>query len=126
MRMKKVVDVPGRGEVVVREVTMKTLVLLEDGKLTLDTLRILVDDTITPGWTKLIEWYPSEIEVVVNAFVEVNGGFLSIARTLKAEELLANIVEQQMKLALYRLSLGSSSAAIATPGTMDGQPLSAS
>lgn len=123
MQVKKVVDVPGRGEVVVREVTMRTLALLDDGKLTLDALRTLVDDAITPGWAELAQWYPSEIEVVVKAFCEVNSGFLGIARALKAEELLANLVEQQMKVALYRLSLGSLSAATSTPGIMDGQPL---
>ena len=126
MQVKKVVDVPGRGEVVVREVTMRTLALLDDGALTFDALRSLVDDTITPGWSELAQWYPSEVAVVVRAFAEVNAGFLEIARALKAEELLANLVEQQMKVALYRLSLGSSSGGMSTPGTTDGQPLSAS
>ena len=95
MRRIKTIQVDGRGEVTVREVSVKAVYqALSTDKDRLEQLKALVDDAVTPGFDEIIDWWMSEVEQVLAAFLEINSAFFGIARTLKVDGLVADLVEK--------------------------------
>ncbi len=108
MRRVKTIQVEGRGEVTVREVSIKGVYQAWESEDMLEQMKGLVDEAVSPGFEELSNWYPSEIETVVDALLEVNSSFLGIAGKLKLkgviEGTLATIGESLPKLFVSSLS----------------------
>ncbi len=95
-RKVKSIPIEGRGEVTVKEVTpwaVYTAFNSEDKKAEIVTL---LADAIDRPWDEIKTWYPSEQEVLLDGFMEVNKSFLSMASKLKVEKLLGTIVTQTL------------------------------
>ena len=121
MRRIKTIQVDGRGEVTVREVSVKAVYqALSTDKDRLEQLKALVDDAVTPGFDEIIDWWMSEVEQVLAAFLEINSAFFGIARTLKVDGLVADLVEK-LKKQLPELFARSLSAGISMHGNTGGR-----
>jgi hypothetical protein len=120
MRKVKVVNVEGRGEVTVKEVSPYAVYQAWGETDRMAALQQLLDDALSPSFAQVKTWYSSEIEQVVAAFMEVNDSFFGIARQLKADGLLAELVETISKN-LPSAFASSFNQAMQTPGAMGGQ-----
>ena len=94
MRKIKALNIDGRGEVIVKEVTPWALYTAWKAEGRLKELRALLDEACEPGFDELKNWYPSEQQEVLTGLLEVNSAFLAMARTLKVDGLLRGIVNQ--------------------------------
>jgi len=121
MRKTKLITVEGQGEVIIREVSpMAVYRAWAAGKDRIGELRGLVDECVTPGFSKISEWYPSEIEQVVTAFIEVNNSFFVIARHLKIDGLVTEMASAMAKN-LPAVFADSFALAMQEHGTTDGK-----
>jgi hypothetical protein len=94
-RRVKVVQVEDRGEVTVKEVSpygVWQAYQAKDDRI--GQLVALLDDAVTPGFATIKTWYPSEQEQVIDAFLAVNSSFFEIARKLKVEGPITEIVKK--------------------------------
>ena len=121
MRKVKVINVEGRGEVIVKEVSPHAVYQAWGETDRLQSLERLLDDAVSPPVAEIKTWYSSEIEQVLSAWMEINSSFFGIARLLKADGLLAELLGTISKN-LPSAFASSFSLAMQTPGTMDGQP----
>ncbi|BDD88869.1 hypothetical protein [Desulfofustis limnaeus] len=88
MRKAKIITIEGLGEVTVKEVSPLALYRAMNANDKVgETVSLLVDCISLPR-EKLEALYPSEIEQLVNAFVEVNSSFLAIADKLGLKDVL--------------------------------------
>lgn len=95
MRKVKIITVEGRGEVTVKEVTPFAVLASENNEGSwLDKLKALANDAVSPPVSEILTWYPSEQEEVLDAFMEINRSFFSMARKLKVEGLLNRAIEE--------------------------------
>lgn len=122
MRKLKIITIEGRGEVIVKEVSPLAVYRAWDEKARLKALEELVSDAVTPPVSEIKGWYASEIEDVIKAFLEVNNSFFGIARTLKMDGLLDELI-RSVSGTLPSAFADSFRQAMSTPGTMDGPSL---
>ncbi len=94
MRGSKVINIEGRGEVTVKEVSAWGVHTAWRAEDRLAELKTLIDDAVQPGFDVIKTWYPSEQEAVLSALLEVNKAFFGMARTLRVDGLLEGIVTQ--------------------------------
>jgi len=85
------------------------------------SLMRLGDDAVQPGIDEIKDWYSSEIEQVMTAFMEVNKSFFGIARLLKMDGLMETVI-RDLTTSLPAVFADSFSAAMQTPGITAGQP----
>jgi len=112
-RRIKVINVDGRGEVTVKEVSPLGVWKASQGEGSwLELFKTMADDAVSPPVGEIVTWYPSEIEQVVDAFLAINSSFFVIARKLKVDGLLENLVAE-MATGLQLLYADSSKAAMA-------------
>jgi hypothetical protein len=121
MRKVKIITVEGRGEVTVKEVSPYAVFQAWGETDRPAALQHLLDDALAPSFDQVKTWYSSEIEQVVSAFMEVNDSFFGIARQLKADGLLAELV-QTISKHLPSAFVSSFNLAMQMPGPTDGQP----
>lgn len=122
MRKVKIITIEGRGEVTVKEVSPLAVYRAWDEKARLKALEELVSDAVTPPVSEIKGWYASEIEDVIKAFMEVNNSFFGIARTLKMDGLLDELIKS-VSGTLPSAFADSFRQAMSTPGTMAGPSL---
>jgi len=120
-RKVKIINVDGRGEVTVKEISPRSVYLAWQQPDRVKELKALASDAITPDIEEIQGWYSSEIEAVLVAFFEVNNSFLAIARLVKMDGLLEKVM-QTISKNLPGAFVDSFSQAMLTPGTTDGPP----
>lgn len=121
MRKVKVINIEGRGEVTVKEVSPYAVYQAWGESDRLQALTRLFDDALSPSVADVKTWYSSEIEQVVAAFLEINSSFFGIARMLRADGLL-NEMLVMISRHLPSAFVSSFSQAMAALGSTDGQP----
>ncbi len=92
-RKYKMITVDGRGEVTVKEVSPWAVYQAWQADERTEDLAALVADALQPSWQEIRGWYPSEIEQVTTAFLEVNASFFDLARRLKLDGLLDEVLK---------------------------------
>jgi len=93
MRKSKIIDIDGVGEVTVKEVSPYALYQAINGKDKVGELRaIAVDCVAMPSGKQLEKLWPSEVEQVVDAFMEVNESFLALAGKLGIKNMLIDMM----------------------------------
>jgi len=99
MRKSKVIpiEVAGKKEVTVKEVSPYAVykALLAADKI--EGIMALAENCTDLSRTQLQELYPSEIEQLTDAFLEVNSSFLAVAGKLRLESTLVAIVTEVME-----------------------------
>lgn len=119
MRKSKIITIEGRGEVTIKEVSPYAVYQAWGSDDRLKAIELLASDAIDPGLETVRGWYASEIEQVVSAFLEVNSSFFGIARQLKLDGLLNEIIKN-LQTSLPGAFAASFNQAIAEPGIMGG------
>lgn len=119
MRKVKIITVEGRGEVIVKEVSPLAVYQAWDTDDKIKALEALVADAVTPPLTDLKGWYASELEEVLRAFLEVNNSFFGMARTLRLDGLLDELI-RAVSASLPSAFADSFRQAMATPGITAG------
>ena len=120
MRKIKVVQVEGRGEVTVKEVSPWGLYQAWNaGADKAGELLALLNDAVHPGFDEVRTWYPSELEQVVAGFLEVNEAFFGIAARLQLDGALREMLAA-LTNSLPAAFAASLKQAMATPGTTAG------
>lgn len=90
MRKSKIVVIDGRGEIMVKEVTpLAVLNALQSGDVTGQVRALFADAVDYQG--NLLELYPSELDLIVGALLEVNAGFFAIAERLRLTGVIGDV-----------------------------------
>jgi len=119
MRRSKVVQVDGRGEVVVKEVSPWAIYQAWQADDRIGELERLADECLDPGIAEIRTWYASEIEQVVDAWLEVNEAFFGIARKFRADGIVQGIMASLTEC-LPAVFADSFRSAMPMPGITDG------
>lgn len=119
MRKSKIITIDGRGEVTVKEVSPWAVYQAWGSDDRLQALEALAADALDPGPEVIRGWYASEIEAVIAAFLEVNQAFFGIARQLKLDGLLDEVIKS-LSTGLPAAFAGSFQEAMRTPGITAG------
>ena len=119
MRKSKVVNIEGRGEVTVKEVSPWSVYQAWSAEDRLGSLEARASDAVSPGLDVIRSWYASELHLVLTAFLEVNSSFFEIARQLQLGGLLDEVIKS-LSTTLPSAFASSFSQAMQTPGTTDG------
>ncbi|HEB51572.1 MAG TPA: hypothetical protein ENI89_13275 [Desulfobulbus sp.] len=93
MRRLKVVNIEGRGEVTVKEISPYALYQAWQSDDRVEELERLANECLDPGLDEIKTWYASEIEQVVDGLLEVNSGFFGIARKLRADGVVEGVAK---------------------------------
>lgn len=90
MRKAKIINIDGLGEVTVKEVSPFAVYKAITAKNKLQEMQTLIGECVVlpQGKGNVTELYASEIEQIVDAFLEVNGSFLAIVGKLRLETYL--------------------------------------
>lgn len=119
-RKAKIITIEGIGEVTVKEVSPLAIVLAMKEKNPVAEMRALVCDCISLPPDKAAALYSSEIEQIVDAFLEVNNSFFAVVDKLGLRAALGDLV-QEMLLSLVSLFADSYRHVMARmPGIMAG------
>jgi hypothetical protein len=121
MRKSKIITIEGRGEITIKEVSPWAIYQAWQAKDRMEDISTLLSDALQPSWELVRGWYPSEIEQVTSAFLEVNASFFAIARQLKLDGLLDEVMKT-FAASLPAAFADSFSRAMPTPGITAGQP----
>ena len=114
-RGSTIVTIAGRGEITVKEVSPMAVLQAMQAKDAYAELRVLINDAVEFKDGDILALYPSELEQVVRAFLEVNKSFLTIADLLRISGMvgdLGNLIKEKLLSFLpdlfatsYRLAL---------------------
>ncbi len=122
-RKTKIIPIDGRGEVTVKEVAPYTVYSAMTAENKLDEILAIAKDCIDMDPEKQKSLYASEIEPIIDAFLEVNTSFLAIAEKLFVKDIAINALKEISKV-LPRLFVDSYKEVMAKPhGITDGQSL---
>lgn len=94
MRQSKIITIEGRGEVTVKEISPLAVYEAMSAENSIEELAKLLNDALEPGFEVIKTWYASEQEQVLKSVLDVNAAFFGIARTLKLDGLLGEILKQ--------------------------------
>lgn len=119
MRQSKIISIEDRGEVTVKEVSPLAVYEAWGAENRMEELKRLLEDALDPGFETIKTWYASEQEQVLTAFLDVNAAFFGIARALKVDGLLNEVVTQ-IGNSLPAAFAASFRQAIGTPGITAG------
>ena len=89
----------------------------EEDRLT--SLTLLLADAVSPSVDTIKTWYASEIETVLAAFLEINNSFFGIARLIKMDGLMTELISS-LSRGLPDAFADSFRQAMSKPGTTDG------
>ncbi|MGV0961859.1 MAG: hypothetical protein ACOYB1_18695 [Limnohabitans sp.] len=123
MRKAKIVNIEGLGEVTVKEISPFAVYQALNSKNTMDELRAIALDCISLSPEKMEKLYPSEIEALVDAFMEVNSSFLAISGKLGLKQAMDSIKDamvSEISTALPKVFADSYKQVMATPGITVG------
>lgn len=121
MRKVKIITIEGLGEVTVKEVNPLAAFKAMSAKNKVEELISLASDCITlPSGKELKTLYPSEIEQVVDAFLEVNSSFLSIAVKLSLKEVIVEMAGEALRFLPQTFASSYKVVMAKLPGIMDG------
>ncbi|MBU1565582.1 MAG: hypothetical protein KJ630_08130 [Proteobacteria bacterium] len=124
MRKAKIINIEGLGEVTVKEVSPLAIYRAMSAGNKIEELLSLAGDCITLSPEQLQNLYPSEIEQLVDAFMEVNSSFLAIAGKLALKETIVAMAQEVSQL-LPPMFAGSYKMVMARlPGSMAGAAFS--
>lgn len=91
MRKSKILTLEGRGEITVKEVTPRSVLnALQSGDAAGEFRALFADAVDYQG--DLLELYPSELDQIVAAFLEVNAAFFAIAERLRLNGVIGDIL----------------------------------
>ena len=93
-RRVKVITIEGLGEVTVKEVSPKGVYKAMDAENKIAELMALGEDCLSLTREQLTGLYGSEIEQIIDAVMEVNGSFLSIAGKLGVRNVLEEMLSE--------------------------------
>lgn len=91
MRQVKIVNVEGRGEVTVKEVSVNAVIRAWQAGDRLAELKTVLADALDPSPEVIATWYPSEIDQVLEALMEVNQSFFRSAARLNLDAPLRQV-----------------------------------
>lgn len=95
MRKAKIINIEGIGEVTVKEISPFAAYHAMLAKNKMEELGKLAGECVSmPAGKELTKLYASEIEQLVDAFMEVNGSFLAVAGKLKLEATIAATIKE--------------------------------
>ncbi len=97
MRKSKIVEIEGLGEVTVKEVSPYALYRALNADNKLEEVFAIAEDCTSLSRDKLKKLYPSEINDLVSAFMEVNTAFLAIADRLGIKNTIKEIASGMLK-----------------------------
>ena len=92
MRKSKIITIEGVGEITVKEVSPFALYQAMNAKDPVTDMLALADNCIDLKRDKLYSLYASELEQLVDAFLEVNSSFLAIAAKLGVKDMLTEML----------------------------------
>ena len=119
MRKVKIITIADRGEVTLKEVSPMAVYTAWSETDRLKAMEALVSDAVSPPVAEIKTWYASEIEEVLRAFLEVNNSFFGIARQLRMERLLDEMIKA-VSGTLPSAFADSFNRAMSMPGDMAG------
>jgi len=123
MRKSQIITIAGLGEVTVKEVSPLAVYRALSAKNKVEEITGLAVDCLSLSREQLEKLYPSEIEQIIEAVVEVNSAFLTIADRFGLKEPLSAMAREMIEN-LSRLFVGSYRQVMERmPGIMAG-PLS--
>lgn len=123
MRKSKIITIDGVGEVTIKETSPYAVYHALSAKNKVEEFELLAAECITlPKGKELKKLYGSEIEQVVDAFVQVNDSFLTVPAKLGLKPMLQGMVGEISKT-LPGLFADAFRQAIPMPGITAGQPL---
>ena len=92
MRKAKIITIEGLGEVTIKEISPLAAYKAMDAADKIgEVMTIARDCIVMPTGKQLQELYPSEIEQIVDVFLEVNSSFFAIAEKLGIKGILESI-----------------------------------
>lgn len=119
MRKAKIINIEGIGEVTVKEISpFAVYKAISAEKKGLELLALALDCISLPQ-EKIEKLYPSELEQLVDAFVEVNSSFLAIADKVGLGQSITTVVAELSKT-LPQVFADSYRLAMAMPGITAG------
>ena len=120
MRKSKIVNIEGLGEVTVKEITPLAVYVAMTSPNKVEEITSLFVDCLDLPKEKIAKLYLSEIEQLIEAFLEVNNAFFVIVGKLGLEPLLGALVAE-LKTILPPLFADSYKTVMAKlPGIMAG------
>ena len=119
MRKSKIINIEGRGEVTIKEVSPYAVYSAWASSDRIKSLEAMAADALSPDLAEIKTWYASEIEAVIAGFMEVNNSFFAIARSLQMDGLLGEVTKT-LSQNLPVVFADSFRKAMQTPGTTDG------
>lgn len=119
MRRSKIITIEGRGEVTVKELTALGIYTAWNAEGRWTTLQGLLDEAVQPGFDVIKTWYPSEQEQILSALLDVNSAFFGMARTLRVDGLIREILGE-IADSLPAAFADLFRRGISLPGIMDG------
>jgi hypothetical protein len=124
MRKARIITIEGLGEVTVKEISPLAAYKAMDATDKIgEVMAIARDCVVMPSGKELQDLYPSEIEQIVDVFLEVNSSFFAIAEKLGIKGILESIkteagtILQQLFAESYREVMAG------MPGTTAGVAL---
>ena len=119
MRLSRVVHIDGRGEVTVKEISPAGVYRAYKMENKVESFLELIDDAVSPSAREIMEWYPSEIDQVLQALFEVNQSFFDLARRMKLDGLMTTMM-QSLQETLPPVFAGSFRQAMQASGVTAG------
>lgn len=119
-RRVKVITIEGLGEVTVKEVSPRGVYKAMDAGNKMAEVLTLAEDCLSLTREQLTGLYASEIEQILDAVMEVNGSFLSIAGKLGVRNVLEEMLNEIGKTLPAAFADSYRQVMAKLPGTMAG------
>ncbi len=98
MRKSKIINIEGVGEITVKEASPFAVYKAGTAKNRVEAIKALALECIDLSEEKMENLYASEVEQLIDAFMEVNNSFLAIADKLGLKPTLIAIVVEISKI----------------------------